>query len=83
MMNKEAFMRKLLITVAIAASAIAVSACDSIPYSKQTQGAAVGAAAGGVAGHALGGGSALGTIGGAAVGGVVGSEVGRRQDQRR
>jgi osmotically inducible lipoprotein OsmB len=80
--SKERHMRKLLISTAIAASALALSACDSIPYSKQTQGAAIGAAAGGVAGHALGGGSALGTIGGAAVGGVVGSEVGKRQDHR-
>lgn len=75
-------MRKLLMSCVIAASALGLAACDSIPYSKQTQGAAIGAAAGGVAGHAIGGG-ALGTIGGAAVGGVVGSEVGKRQDQRR
>ncbi len=76
-------MRKLLISSVLAASALGLAACDSVPYSKQTQGAAIGAAAGGVAGHAIGGGSALGTIGGAAVGGVVGSEVGKRQDQRR
>lgn len=61
------------------AAVIGLSACDSIPYSKQTQGAAIGAAAGGVAGHAITGGSTLGTVGGAAVGGAVGSEVGRKQ----
>lgn len=76
-------MRKVWVCAVAGASVFALTACDSIPYSRQTQGAAIGAAAGGVAGHAIGGGSALGTIGGAAVGGVVGSEVGKRQDQRR
>lgn len=76
-------MKQILISSALATALLTLAACDSIPYSRQTQGAALGAAAGGVAGHAISGGSALGTIGGAAVGGVVGSEVGRRQDQRR
>ncbi|HSQ04805.1 MAG TPA: glycine zipper 2TM domain-containing protein [Burkholderiales bacterium] len=76
-------MRQILVGSALAAALFALTACDSVPYSRQTQGAALGAAAGGVAGHAISGGSALGTIGGAAVGGVVGSEVGKRQDQRR
>lgn len=76
-------MRKILLSSVLAASVFALAACDSIPYSRQTQGAAIGAAAGGAAGHAVTGGSALGTIGGAAAGGIVGSEVGKRQDQRR
>ncbi len=76
-------MRHILMSSVLAAALLTLTACDSIPYSRQTQGAALGAAAGGVAGHALSGGSTLGTVGGAALGGVVGSEVGRRQDQRR
>lgn len=76
-------MRNLRANAVLAAGVLALAACESIPYSRQTQGAAIGAAAGGAAGHAISGGSALGTIGGAAVGGVVGSEVGKRQDQRR
>lgn len=76
-------MRHILIGSVLATALLTLTACDSVPYSRQTQGAAIGAAAGGVAGHAISGGSALGTIGGAAVGGVVGSEVGRRQDTRR
>jgi osmotically inducible lipoprotein OsmB len=69
-----------LIAVTLAAGALAtLSACDSIPLSNQTQGAAIGAAAGGLAGHAISGGSTLGTVGGAVAGGVVGSEVGKRQ----
>jgi osmotically inducible lipoprotein OsmB len=76
-------MRQILIGSTLVAALFSLAACDSVPYSRQTQGAAIGAAAGGVAGHAISGGSALGTIGGAAVGGVVGSEVGKRQDQRR
>jgi osmotically inducible lipoprotein OsmB len=75
-------MRTALVAAAMAASMMTLTACDSIPYSKQTQGAALGAAAGGLAGHAISGGSTLGTIGGAAVGGVVGSEVGKRQEHR-
>ena len=71
---------KQWLAVVMAAGALAtLSACDSIPVSKQTQGAAVGAIGGGVVGSAVSGGSALGTIGGAVAGGVVGSEVGKRQ----
>ena len=71
---------KRFIVITLAAGALAtLNACDSIPLSKQTQGAALGAVAGGVAGSALSGGSTLGTEGGAVAGGVVGSEVGRRQ----
>jgi osmotically inducible lipoprotein OsmB len=70
---------KHLLAIAVAAGAFAtLTACDSIPVSHQTQGAALGAVAGGVAGSALTGGSALGTVGGAVAGGVVGSEVGKR-----
>jgi len=71
---------KRLLAVVMAAGALAtLSACDSIPLSKQTQGAAIGAIGGGVVGSAVSGGSALGTVGGAVAGGVVGSEVGKRQ----
>ena len=71
---------KRLLMVAIAAGAFAsLTACDSVPLSKQTQGAAIGAVGGGLAGSALSGGSALGTVGGAVAGGVIGSEVGKRQ----
>ncbi|HUP96175.1 MAG TPA: glycine zipper 2TM domain-containing protein [Burkholderiales bacterium] len=71
---------KRFLAIAVAAGALAtLTACDSIPVSKQTQGAAIGAVGGGVVGSALTGGSALGTIGGAVAGGVVGSEVGKRQ----
>jgi len=71
---------KRLLAVVLAAGALAtLSACDSIPLSKQTQGAAIGAIGGGVVGSAVSGGSALGTVGGAVAGGVVGSEVGKRQ----
>jgi osmotically inducible lipoprotein OsmB len=74
-------MKRLVITLFAAASIAGLAGCENVPFSKQTQGAAVGAAAGGLAGHAIGGG-ALGTIGGAVVGGAVGSEVGRRQEGR-
>jgi osmotically inducible lipoprotein OsmB len=71
---------KRLLAIAMAAGALAtLSACDSIPLSKQTQGAAVGAIGGGIVGSAVSGGSTLGTVGGAVAGGVVGSEVGKRQ----
>jgi osmotically inducible lipoprotein OsmB len=71
---------KRYLAIAVAAGALAtLTACDSIPVSKQTQGAAIGAVGGGVVGSALTGGSTLGTIGGAVAGGVVGSEVGKRQ----
>ena len=71
---------KRLFAVVMAAGALAtLSACDSIPVSKQTQGAAIGAVGGGVVGSAISGGSTLGTLGGAVAGGVVGSEVGKRQ----
>jgi osmotically inducible lipoprotein OsmB len=73
---------KRLLTITLAAAAFALSACDSIPLSKQTQGAAIGAVGGGLAGSAITGGSTLGTVGGAVAGGVVGSEVGKRQDRR-
>jgi len=73
---------KRLIAITLAAGALAsLGACDSIPLSNQTQGAAIGAAAGGVAGHVIGGGSTLGTVGGAVAGGVIGSEVGKRQER--
>ena len=67
-----------LIAITLAASALALAACDSIPVSHQTQGAALGAVAGGVAGSAVSGGSTLGTVGGAVAGGVIVSEVGKR-----
>lgn len=70
---------KQLLAIAVAAGALTLTACDNIPVSKQTQGAALGAVGGGVVGSAITGGSALGTVGGAVAGGVVGSEVGRRQ----
>ena len=73
-------MKRLLAVTLVAGAAAVLSACDSVPVSKQTQGAAVGAAAGGVVGHALFG-STLGTGGGAVAGGVVGSEVGKKQDR--
>lgn len=71
---------KRLVFVAVAVAALGtMTACDSIPLSKQTQGAAIGAVGGAVAGSAVSGGSTLGTVGGAVAGGVVGSEVGKRQ----
>lgn len=70
---------KHVVAIALAAGALMLTACDNIPVSKQTQGAAVGAVGGGVVGSAITGGSTLGTVGGAVAGGVVGSEVGRRQ----
>ena len=71
---------KRLLAVTLAAGALAtLTACDSVPLSKQTQGAAIGAVGGAVAGSAITGGSTLGTVGGAVAGGVVGSEVGKRQ----
>jgi osmotically inducible lipoprotein OsmB len=76
----EEFNMKRLIAVTLAVGSLAMlGACDSVPLSHQTQGAAVGAIAGGVAGSAISGGSALGTVGGAVAGGVVGSEVGKRR----
>jgi len=50
-------MKRLLASVLAAGALAALTACDSIPVSHQTQGAAVGAVAGGVAGSALTGGS--------------------------
>jgi osmotically inducible lipoprotein OsmB len=74
---------KRLIAVILAAGALGtLTACENIPLSRQTQGAAIGAAAGGVAGHVIGGGSTLGTVGGAVAGGVIGSEVGKGQERR-
>ena len=71
---------KRFLVIALAAGALgSLSACDNIPLSKQTQGAAIGAVGGGLAGSALTGGSTLGTVGGAVAGGVIGSEVGKRQ----
>jgi osmotically inducible lipoprotein OsmB len=70
--------RLLAVTLAIGSLAT-LGACDSVPLSKQTQGAAIGAVGGAVAGSAITGGSTLGTVGGAVAGGVVGSEVGKRQ----
>ena len=70
---------KRVFAVVVAAGALAtLTACDNVPLSHQTQGAAVGAVGGALAGSALSGGSALGTVGGAVAGGVVGSEVGKR-----
>ena len=70
---------KRVLAVVVAAGALAtLTACDSVPLSHQTQGAAIGAVGGAVAGSAITGGSALGTVGGAVAGGVVGSEVGKR-----
>jgi osmotically inducible lipoprotein OsmB len=72
-------MKRLLMAALAAGSLVTIAACDSIPLSKQTQGAAIGAVGGAVAGSAITGGSTLGTVGGAVAGGVVGSEVGKRQ----
>ena len=73
---------KRLIAITLASAALAtLTACESVPVSKQTQGAAIGAAAGGLAGNAVFGGT-LGTVGGAVAGGLVGSEVGKRQERR-
>jgi osmotically inducible lipoprotein OsmB len=77
--NKEIKMKRLIAIVFSAGALVGLTACESVPFSKQTQGAAIGAAAGGVAGHVIGGGSTLGTVGGAVAGGVIGSEVGKRQ----
>ena len=71
-------MKRLLAATLTAGALLALSACDTVPVSHQTQGAAIGAIGGGLAGSALSGGSALGTVGGAVAGGVVGSEVGKR-----
>jgi osmotically inducible lipoprotein OsmB len=79
--HEEIAMKRFLVVTLAAGALAGLTACDSMPVSKQTQGAALGAAAGGVAGHALFG-STLGTVGGAVAGGVVGSEVGKRQDRR-
>jgi osmotically inducible lipoprotein OsmB len=71
---------KRFVAVALAAGALAtLTACESVPLSKQTQGAAIGAIGGGLVGSALTDGSTLGTVGGAVAGGVVGSEIGKRQ----
>lgn len=72
-------MKRLLMITLAAGAFVTVTGCDSIPLSKQTQGAAIGAVGGAVAGSAVSGGSTLGTVGGAVAGGVVGSEVGKRQ----
>lgn len=72
-------MKRLLMMVLAAGAFASLTACDSIPLSKQTQGAAIGAIGGGIVGSAVSGGSTLGTVGGAVAGGVVGSEVGKRQ----
>lgn len=71
-------MKRLLAITLAAGSTFMLVACENLPYSYQTQGAAFGAAAGGVLGHAIGGSTAA-TIGGAVVGGAVGAEVGRRR----
>ena len=71
---------KRFFAVVVAAGALAtLTACDSVPLSHQTQGAAIGAVGGALAGSAISGGSTLGTVGGAVAGGVVGSEVGKRR----
>lgn len=72
-------MKRLLMITLAAGSLATMAACDSVPLSKQTQGAAIGAVGGAVAGSAITGGSTLGTVGGAVAGGVVGSEVGKRK----
>ncbi len=66
-------MKKLAISLTMAAAAMSLGACSSM--SQQDKNTALGAAAGGVAGSVLSGGSALGTVGGAAVGGVIGNQV--------
>jgi osmotically inducible lipoprotein OsmB len=76
--DEEIGMKRLFVVTLAAGAFAGLAACDSIPLSHQTQGAAVGAVGGAVAGSALTGGSALGTVGGAVAGGVVGSEVGKR-----
>ena len=72
-------MKRFLMIAAAAGAFATLTACDSIPLSKQTQGAAIGAVGGALVGSAVSGGSTLGTVGGAVAGGVVGSEVGKRQ----
>jgi osmotically inducible lipoprotein OsmB len=72
-------MKRYLAIIVAAGGLVTLTACDNIPVSKQTQGAAIGAVGGGLAGSAITGGSTLGTVGGAIAGGVVGSEVGKRQ----
>ena len=72
-------MKRVFAAVLAAGALATLTACDSVPLSKQTQGAAIGAVGGAVAGSALTGGSTLGTVGGAVAGGVVGSEVGKRR----
>jgi osmotically inducible lipoprotein OsmB len=79
MLTRSSTVKQYLIVVMAAASLSMLTACDSIPLSHQTQGAAAGAVGGAVAGSVLTGGSTLGTVGGAVAGGVLGSEVGKRQ----
>jgi len=59
--------------LAVAALALALSACAGM--TPQEKGTAIGAGAGAVGGAVLSGGSPIGTIGGAAVGGIIGHEV--------
>jgi len=66
-------MKKLAISLSLAAAALTLGGCSSM--SQQDKNTAVGAAVGGVAGSVLSGGSAVGTVGGAAVGGVIGNQV--------
>jgi len=71
-------MRKMWMCAVAGASVFALTACDSIPYSRQTQGAAIGAAAGALVarsyGESMGLGASLGAIGGLIVG-VFGSGI--------
>jgi Glycine zipper len=70
-------------TAALAAAALTtLTACESLPGTRQQQGAVIGGAAGAVGGRAVTGG-AVGTAVGAGVGAAAGSEIGRRQDDDR
>jgi osmotically inducible lipoprotein OsmB len=65
--------KKLVMTVSIAAATLGLAGCSSM--SQQDRNTAIGAGAGAVVGGALTGGSPAGVVGGAAVGGVIGNQV--------
>lgn len=72
---KIAFVSKICVAVAMAATMAGCSSWDSMNHrQKSTVG---GAAIGGVAGAVITNGGVLGTVGGAAIGGVIGNQVGK------
>lgn len=83
MQQQFVFTRGARTVIALAAIALAMSACAS--FNKKGEGAAIGAGAGGAAGAVIGnqtGSTARGAIIGAVVGGLAGTIIGNQMDQQ-